>query len=117
MAFVDELLGSLGNTPLSATGQSPHLTVLPNATPTPTREQAFKPMTCREAVDIILRRGIGTLPGTKAKIGVFEIGKHGIPVAKLTLPRTTFKLGEIVEGIIDLGGGGNVHCYQVHSIA
>jgi len=117
MAFVDELLGSLGNTPLSATEQTSHLTVPPNSAPTPTRERASKPLTCREAVDFILQRGIGTLRRTKAKIGVFEIGKHGIPVAKLTLPRTTFKLGETIEGVIDLQGGDSVHCYQVRSVA
>jgi hypothetical protein len=110
MVFVDELLGSLGHTPLSATESSSNLTVLPN--PTPTREYAFK-LTCREAVDIIIQRGIGTLPGSKAKIGVFEIGKNGIPVAKLTLPRTTFKLGETIEGIVNLEGGEKVQCYQV----
>ena len=114
MAFVDDLLGSLGNVPLSATEpSSSNLTVPPNPSPTPTREQPFKPLTCREAVVSIVRKGARALSNGKAKIGVFEIGKNGIPVAKLTLPRTIFKLGDTIEGIIDLVAGGNLQCYQV----
>lgn len=117
MAFVDELLGSLGNVPLSATEPSAlYLSVPPNPSLTPTREQPFKTPSCREALISIVRKGAGALSGgTKAKIGVYEIGNNGIPVAKLTLPRTIFKLGETIEGIIDLEEGEYVQCYQVHS--
>jgi RAB6A-GEF complex partner protein 2 len=116
MAFVDELLGSLGNVPLSATEPpASHLSVPPNPVPTPTREHPFKTSSCREALVSIVRKGAGAFSGgTKAKIGVYEIGKNGISVAKLTLPRTIFKLGETIEGIIDLEEGENVQCYQVH---
>jgi hypothetical protein len=112
MAFVDHLLGSLGKVPMSASDPFLRLnTRTPSPTPTPTKERFFRPLSCREVIDVVIQTGLGNVPGTKAKIGVFEIGKNGITVATLTLPRTTFKLGETIDGIVDLEDG-NIKCYQ-----
>jgi hypothetical protein len=111
MDFVDRLLASLGKVPPSATDTSFRLDIprTPSSAPTP-KERTFRPSSSREAIDAIMRRGLRANP---AKVGVFEIGKNGITVATLTLPRTTFKLGETIEGIIDLEDG-IIKCYQVY---
>jgi RAB6A-GEF complex partner protein 2 len=106
MKFVDKLLSSLGRVPMSATESSLHLDVPRTPSPTPTRERTSK-LTCREAIDVLLKK--------RSKVGVFEIGKNGVTVAKLTLPRTTYKLGETVEGVLDFSGGP-IKCYQVVSV-
>jgi hypothetical protein len=112
MAFVDQLLGSLGRPPLTATEPAtPRLEVPGTPSPTPTKER-YRPLSCREAIDVLLQRGVGSLRGNKTKVGVFEIGKNGVTVATLTLPRTTFKLGETIDGVIDLEDG-LIKCYQV----
>ena len=113
MTFVDKLLDSLGKTPLSATERFPRLEIprTPSPTPTPTKER-HRTLSCRDAIDVILQRGHWSVPGTKSNVGVFEIGKNGGTVAILTLPRTTFKLGEIIDGVIDLQDGPT-KCYQV----
>jgi RAB6A-GEF complex partner protein 2 len=113
MDFVDHLLGSLGKAPMSASETLPsRLTVPRTPSPSPTKDR-FRPLTSREAIDAVIRRGgIGGL--TKAKVGVFEIGKNGVTVATLTLPRTTFKLGETIDGVLDLENG-IIKCYQVRS--
>ena len=111
MAFVDHLLGSLGKVPMSASDPFLRLDTQTLA-PTPTKERFFRPLSCREVIDAVIQRGVGNVPGARAKIGVFEIGKNGITVATLTLPRTTFKLGETIDGVVDLEDG-NIKCYQV----
>jgi hypothetical protein len=102
----------LGKPPLSAT--EPFLS--PNGqrspSPTPTKER-FRRLSCREAIDIAIQHGTGRTTGmSKARLGVFEIGKGGATVATLMLPRTTFKLGDTIEGVIDLENG-DIKCYQV----
>jgi hypothetical protein len=114
MAFVDQLLGSLGKNPLSATESMPRLEIPGTPSPTPTKER-HRTLSCRDAIDVVLQRGHGSAVGTKTKVGVFEIGKNGVTVATLTLPRTTFKLGEIVDGVIDLEDG-LIKCYQVQAV-
>src|SRR5271154_1915767 len=114
MAFVDQLLGSLGKNPLSATESMPRLEIPGTPSPTPTKER-YRTLSCRDAIDVVLQRGHGSAAGTKTKVGVFEIGKNGVTVATLTLPRTTFKLGEIVDGVIDLEDG-LIKCYQVQVV-
>jgi hypothetical protein len=53
-----------------------------------------------------VQHGIGRSAGTsKSKLGVFEIGKGGVRVATLILPQTTFKLGDMIQGIEQLRGG------------
>ena len=104
MEFVDNLLGSLGKVAMSATDPFAKLSVPRSSSPTPTKER-MRRLSCREAIDFAVQRGLGPGAGTKAKVGVFEIGKNGVTVAKLTLPRTTYKLGDIIEGIIDLEDG------------
>lgn len=111
MEFVDNLLGSLGKVPLSATDPFAKLSVPRSPSPTPSRER-MRRLSCREAVDFAVQRGMGPGAGSKAHVGVFEIGKNGVTVAKLMLPRTTYKLGEVIEGIIDLEDGP-IKCYQV----
>jgi RAB6A-GEF complex partner protein 2 len=110
MDFVDRLLASLGKVPLSATDTSFRLDVPRTPSPNPTaRERTFRRLSCREAIDSIVQRGLRAMP---AKLGVFEIGKNGVTVATLTLSRTKFKLGETIEGVIDLEDG-RIKCYQV----
>lgn len=112
MVFVDQLLGSLGKTPLSATEPIPRLEIPGTPSPTPTKER-HRALSCRDAIDVVLQRGHGSVSGgTKTKVGVYEIGKNGVTVATLTLLRTTFKLGEIIDGVIDLEDG-LIKCYQV----
>lgn len=111
MVFVDQLLGSLGKTPLSAIEPIPRLEIPGTPSPTPTKER-HRALSCRDAIDVVLQRGHGSVSGTKTKVGVYEIGKNGVTVATLTLPRTTFKLGEIIDGVIDLEDG-LIKCYQV----
>jgi len=106
MDFVDKLLSSLGKMPISATDSTSNLNIPRTPSPTPTRETISK-CTCREAIDVALKKG--------SKMGVFEIGKNGITVAKLTLPRAVYKLGETVEGILDFADGP-IKCYQVTSL-
>lgn len=111
MDFVDHLLGSLGKAPMSASDPFSRLNPgTPSATFT--KERTFRPLSCREIIDVVIQRGLGNLSGTKS-IGVFEIGKNGITIATLTLPRTTFKLGETIDGVLDMEDG-NIKCYQVH---
>lgn len=110
MDFVGHLLGSLGKVPLSATDTSFRLDV--PRTPSPnltTKERTFRRLSCRDVIDVIVQRGLRAMPG---KVGVFEIGKNGITVATLILPRTMFKLGETIEGVINLEDG-RIKCYQV----
>jgi hypothetical protein len=109
--FVDNLLGSLGKAPISATEPVLRLDVPRTPSPTPTRER-FRHLSCREAIDVAVQRGIGPGASIKSKVGVFEIGKNGVTVAKLTLPRTIYKLGETIEGMLDLEDG-LIRCYQV----
>jgi RAB6A-GEF complex partner protein 2 len=106
LQFVDKLLSSLGRPPPAADS---HLQISTPRSPclTPTKER-FRRLSCREAIDVALLRGTTG----KAKIGVFEIGKNGVNVVKLTLPRTTYKLGETVEGVLDFVNGP-IRCYQV----
>jgi hypothetical protein len=111
MEFVDNLLGSLGKVAMSTAEPYARLTVPRSPSPTPTRER-MRRLSCREAIDFVMQRGHGPGSGAKGKIGVFEIGKNGVTVAKLTLPRTTYRLGDVIEGIIDLEEGP-IHCYQV----
>jgi hypothetical protein len=108
MSFLDNLLGSLGQAPMSASDPFFHLDVPRMPSPTPTNDR-FKTVSCREAIDLV-QKGLGL--GTKAKVGVFEIGKNGITVATLTLPKTTFKLGDTIDGVLDLEDG-IIKCYQV----
>ena len=110
MDFVDHLIGSLGQAPLSATDASFRLTIPRTPSPNPMKERAHQPISCREAIDVVVRRGLHAKP---AKIGVFEIGKNGVTVATLTLPRTIFKLGETIDGVIDLEDG-IIRCYHVY---
>jgi len=108
MNFVDKLLSSLGRVPISASDNSLHLNIprTPSPSPSPTKERISKLMS-REAIDVALKKG--------SKAGVFEIGKNGVVVAKLTLPRTMYKLGETVEGTLTFDDGP-IQCYQVHHI-
>jgi RAB6A-GEF complex partner protein 2 len=109
--FVDHLLGSLGKAPISATEPVLRLEVPRTPSPTPTRERS-RHFSCREAIDVAVQRGRGPGASMKSKVGVFEIGKNGVTVAKLTLPRTIYKLGETIEGILELEDG-LIRCYQV----
>jgi hypothetical protein len=59
-----------------------------------------------------VQRGRGPGASMKSKVGVFEIGKNGVTVAKLTLPRTIYKLGDTIEGMLQLEDG-LIRCYQV----
>jgi hypothetical protein len=112
MDFVDHLLGSLGKAPLSATESFLNPNIPRSPSPTPTRER-YRRLSCREAIDVAIHNGIDRGTGSsKAKLGVFEIGKGGVTVATLTLPRTTFKLGDTIEGVLDLEDGA-IKCYQV----
>jgi hypothetical protein len=115
MHFVDQLLESLGKAPMSATEPVRHLsprTPSPNPV-TPTQERSFRSLSCREVIDAVVQNGLSNPQRTNAKVGVFEIEKNGIKVATLTLPRTTFKLGETIDGVLDLEDG-NIKCYQVY---
>jgi len=107
MDFVDKLLSSLGKIPLSASDSSLHLSVPRTPSPTPTKER-FQRLSCREAVEIALKRGLSG----RVKVGVFEINKNSVMVARLTVPRTLYKLGETVEGVVDFEEGP-IKCYQV----
>jgi hypothetical protein len=110
--FVDHLLGSLGKAPLSATEPFLNPNALRSPSPTPTRER-YRRLSCREAIDMAVQHGIGKSAGaSKSKLGIFEIGKGGIRVATLILPRTTFKLGDTIEGVLDLADEA-IKCYQV----
>jgi hypothetical protein len=112
MDFVERLLASLGKAPLSATEPFLMPNIPRSPSPTPTRER-MRRLSCREAIDVAIQNGIGKGAGiSKAKLGVFEIGKGGVTVATLILPRTTFKLGDTIEGVIDLEDGP-IKCYQV----
>jgi RAB6A-GEF complex partner protein 2 len=108
MSFLQELLGSLGKA-VPSTSDTYRLDVPRTPSPTPTKER-FRTLSCREVIDVILQRGMGV--GSRTKVGVFEIGKDGVTVAKLTLPRTTFKLGETIEGVVNLENEG-INCYHV----
>jgi RAB6A-GEF complex partner protein 2 len=112
MDFVDHLLGSLGKAPSSASDPLLRLNVPSSPFPSPTKERTFRPLSCREVIDVIIQRGLDNISGMKAKVGVFEIGKNGITVATLTLPKTIFKLGETIDGVLDLDDE-NIKCYQV----
>jgi len=109
MSFVDRLLDSLGKTPLSATEPHANLSIPRTPSPSPRRER-IRHLSCREAVEVALQKGMG--PSTKSKVGVYEIGKAGSKVATLTIPRTMYKLGETIEGVLDLDGG-QITCFQV----
>lgn len=111
MAFLDHLLESLGKAPMSAS--DPFLRADIPMTPASPSRARFRRLSAREAIDFVIQRGFTSDTGTKAKVGVFEIGKNGVTVATLTLPRTIFKLGDTVEGVIDLEDG-MVKCFQVH---
>lgn len=111
MEFVDKLLNSLGKSAMSASDPFARLNVPRSPSPTPTRDR-MRRLSCRAAIDFAIQRGFGRHTGTKGKIGIFEIGKNGVTVAKLTLPRTTYKLGEVVEGILDFDESP-IMCHQV----
>ena len=113
MSFVDQLLGSLGKAPMSATDPFSRLTPR-TPSPTPTKERTFRSLSCREVIDVVVQSGLGNAQGMKAKAGIFEIGKNGIKLATLTLPRTAFKLGETIDGVLDLEDG-DIKCYQVYA--
>lgn len=114
MEFVDKLLNSLGKSSMSASDPFARLSVPRSPSPTPTRDR-MRRLSCREAIDFAIQRGVGQHAGTKGKIGIFEIGKDGVTVAKLTLPRTTYKLGEVVEGIVEFDDSPMM-CYQVGNL-
>jgi hypothetical protein len=109
--FVDHLLESLGKAPLSAS--EPFLRADVPMTPASPSRTRFRALSVREAIDIVVQRGFAYGTGPKAKVGVFEIGKNGVTIATLTLPRTIFKLGETIEGVIDLEDG-IIKCFQVY---
>jgi len=109
---VDHLQGALGKAPLSATEPFLNPNGLRSPSPTPTWEW-YRQLSCREAIDVAVQYGIGRSAGTsKSKLGIFEIGKVGVTVATLILPRTTFKLGDMIQGVLDLADGA-IKCYQV----
>ena len=110
MDFVDHLLSSLGRAPMSAS--DPYFLNIPRTpSPNPSRD-SFKQLSCRNAIDIVIQKGFLSGTGSKAKAGVFEIGKNGVTLATLTLPRTIFKIGEMIDGVIDFVDGV-INCYQV----
>lgn len=108
MDFVNGLLGSLHEDSTNLTGELPvHLTV--PRSPSPSARTMTRPLTCRETVDFVVRRGG---PGSKSHNGIVEIAKSGSTIATLALERTAFKLGETIEGVIELDYK-SVNCYQV----
>jgi len=113
MDFVDRLLASLGKAPISASEPFLSLATPRTPSPTPTKER-FRPLSCRESVDFAIQKELRTGALGKRKAGIFEIGKNGLTLATLTLSRMTFKLGETIEGIIDIENGP-IKCFQIRA--
>lgn len=63
---------------------------------------------CRLAVEVLTRQAKrGTVPscviGNRlTSPAIYEVHRGGVPVASLVLPKTTFRLGETVHGVISL---------------
>jgi len=112
MDFVDRLLTSLGKAPISASEPYLSLNTPRTPSPTPTKER-FRPLSCRESIDFAIQKELRTGSIGKRK-GIFEIGKNGVTLATLTLSRMAFKLGETIEGVIDIEEGP-IKCFQIRA--
>ena len=66
MEFVDNLLNSVGKSSMSASDPFARLSVPRSPSPTPTRDRTRR-LSCREAIDFAIQRGVGQHAGAKGK--------------------------------------------------